>query len=61
MNNILFEKYQGNGNDFIIIDSRENNIFNDFKEKDIFEIKKLCDRQFGIGGDGLIFIKTGTT
>ena len=57
MENIFFEKYQGNGNDFIIIDSRGNEIFNNFKSKDIFDIKKLCDRQFGIGGDGVIFIK----
>ena len=57
MENIIFEKYQGNGNDFIIIDSRGNEIFNNFKSKDIFDIKKLCDRQFGIGGDGVIFIK----
>ena len=57
MENIIFEKYQGNGNDFIIIDSRGNEIFNIFKSKDIFDIKKLCDRQFGIGGDGVIFIK----
>ena len=57
MENIIFEKYQGNGNDFIIIDSRGNEIFNNFKSKGIFDIKKLCDRQFGIGGDGVIFIK----
>ncbi len=57
MKNIIFEKYQGNGNDFIIIDSRNNDIFNNFKSKKIFNIKKLCDRQFGIGGDGVIFIK----
>ena len=57
MENIIFEKYQGNGNDFIIIDSRGNEIFNNFKLKGIFDIKKLCDRQFGIGGDGVVFIK----
>ena len=56
MNNIIFEKYQGNGNDFIIIDSRDNNILNNFKSNNIFEIQKLCDRQFGIGGDGVIFV-----
>ncbi len=56
MNNILFEKYHGNGNDFIIIDSRKNKIFESFISDKIFQIKKLCDRQFGIGGDGVIFI-----
>lgn len=39
-----FTKYQGLGNDFIITDE------NIKKEK----IKKLCDRHFGIGADGLI-------
>ena len=57
MENIIFEKYQGNGNDFIIIDSRHNDIFNNFKLKETFNIKELCDRQFGVGGDGVIFIK----
>ncbi len=56
MENIIFEKYQGNGNDFIIIDSRDNKIFNIFNSNEFFDIKKLCDRQFGIGGDGVIFI-----
>jgi len=56
MKNIIFEKYQGNGNDFILIDSRDNNIFNKFQSDKTFEIKKLCDRQFGIGADGVIFI-----
>ena len=56
MNNVLFEKYQGNGNDFIIIDSRNNNNLDNIHSKDIFDIKKLCDRKFGIGGDGVIFI-----
>ena len=57
MENLIFDKYQGNGNDFIIIDSRKNQIFNNFYSNNIFDIKKLCDRQFGIGGDGVIFIK----
>lgn len=51
---IVFFKYQGTGNDFIIIDNRliNNNLL---KEKKI--IKKLCDRRFGIGSDGLILIE----
>ena len=42
MENIIFEKYQGNGNDFIIIDSRGNEIFNNFKSKDIFDVRRLA-------------------
>ena len=49
---VVFNKYQGAGNDFIIIDNR-NNIFN---PDDSNLINKLCDRRFGIGADGLILI-----
>jgi diaminopimelate epimerase len=49
---VVFNKYQGAGNDFIIIDNR-NNIFNPDDSK---LINRLCDRRFGIGADGLILI-----
>jgi hypothetical protein len=49
---IKFSKYNGAGNDFIVIDDRKNNI-----EYNPSLIKKLCNRNFGIGGDGLILIK----
>jgi len=47
---ISFSKYQATGNDFIIIDNRSNN-YSGLSAK---QIARLCDRQFGIGADGLI-------
>lgn len=47
---IAFYKYQGTGNDFIILDNREDN----YGELSTKQIKFLCDRRFGIGADGLM-------
>jgi len=49
---LTFAKYQGTGNDFIIIDNRKN-ILNPGDSK---RIKQLCDRRFGIGADGLMML-----
>ena len=56
MKNIIFEKYHGNGNDFIIIDSRDNKIYDNFLNNNLFDVKDLCNRNYGIGADGIIFI-----
>ncbi len=50
-----FSKYQGLGNDFILIDNRSSNT----PAIDPAAAIRWCDRHFGIGADGVIFVLPG--
>jgi diaminopimelate epimerase len=50
---IHFSKYHGTGNDFILIDNRNEKL----KGDEFLFFRHLCDRHTGIGGDGLILIE----
>ncbi len=51
--NYQFFKYEGCGNDFVIIDDRSNKL-----ELSAETISNLCNRRFGIGADGLLLLRT---
>jgi diaminopimelate epimerase len=50
--NIPFYKYQATGNDFVIVDNREGKY-----SFSIDDIKRISDRKFGVGADGIMLIE----
>lgn len=52
MKHLLFSKYQGAGNDFVLLDTRAHD-----PHLTTEEVRALCDRRFGIGADGLMTLE----
>jgi diaminopimelate epimerase len=50
---LQFHKYQGTGNDFLLVDDREQRF--DTSRLDV--VQKVCKRRFGVGSDGLILLR----
>ena len=49
---LAFTKWQGCGNDFVLVDARSAGLPEDAAELS----RRVCDRHYGIGADGLIFV-----
>ena len=62
---MIFYKYQGAGNDFLIADNRDGSITvmngvlrsSEEGQKDV-AISQLCDRRYGVGADGLMLLES---
>lgn len=51
---LQFSKYQGLGNDFLILEGRAHQLAANIVDPDPAWIRAVCDRRFGVGGDGVI-------
>jgi len=53
---IPFSKYEGLGNDFVMIDNRKSDKY----LLDMDAVQHICDRHFGVGADGVLFAMSPT-
>ena len=51
---LQFSKYHGLGNDFLILEGRQGQLPTAITEPDPGWVRRVCDRRFGVGGDGVI-------
>ncbi|MEO7730116.1 MAG: diaminopimelate epimerase [Kofleriaceae bacterium] len=56
-----FAKYHGLGNDFLVVDLRDVSAADAAAVQDPARVIALCDRQFGVGGDGVLAVLPSTT
>jgi len=56
-----FAKYHGLGNDFLVVDLRDVSAADAAAAQDPARVIALCDRQFGVGGDGVLAILPSAT
>ena len=56
-----FAKYHGLGNDFLVVDLRDASPADAAAAQDPRTVMALCDRQFGVGGDGVLAVLPSTT
>ena len=54
-----FTKWQGCGNDFLLIDCLAEQVVKPEEYADLS--RRLCDRHYGVGGDGLLIVEQPTT
>ncbi|ACG57851.1 Diaminopimelate epimerase [Hydrogenobaculum sp. Y04AAS1] len=57
---MLITKYQGSGNDFIIIDNRDNFVYKEIEKLGLSInefVRKLCEQHTSVGADGVILIE----
>jgi diaminopimelate epimerase len=53
---VAFEKYEGLGNDFLIVDEAALPLSGGLSASVADDVKRLCDRHFGVGGDGVLVV-----